>query len=841
MTTLFRTFVAAVALFAVTVAANGADPRPPRTLNAAEMRLALQKLSVVGSALYVAAHPDDENTAMLAWLANERLVRTGYLSVTRGDGGQNLIGDEQGDLLGLIRTEELLAARRIDGAEQFFTRAVDFGFTKSSEETLRLWNRDAVLADVVWVIRNMRPDVIVTRFPTTGEGGHGQHTASAILANEAFTAAADPKRFPEQLKYVQPWQAKRIFWNAWRPDPNAPPLEGALTVELGGYNALLGRSYGEIAGVSRSMHRSQGFGVAERRGSMKNFYIQTGGDPAAGDLFEGIDLTWKRVPGGTEIAPEVERVRADFDPEHPEKSIPALLTLRKKIAALQSPLAAAKLDEIDEIIRSAAALWLEAVGSAPEVSAGETTTIRVAAVLRNPAAVSPTSLSFRDGEGREVAFTPKSIPTGALKLNEPSTGEVELTVPAGPTSPHWLEGRSNEERPRNMAEVKNPLLRTTAGSAAPLTALFSLDVAGTPLQYEIPVAYRSTDPVLGERYRIVAMAPQIVVDAPQTLLFPTAAKRQVSLTVEKETGGVWKGTIAPNAPHGWTITPASAPISMNGEGRQRVTFTIQPPDQTSSQPLHFSLTREGSETSRIAQTRAFADYEHIPPQLTFPITSVRLVRAEVKKAGEKIGYVRGSGDRIPDALQQIGYVVTELTDADLESGDLSGYDTIVLGVRALNNRDAAKKNVDRLFAWLENGGTLLVQYNTMGPTLAKNLSPFPLEVSRDRITDEEAAVTFTAPAHPLLNFPNKISAADFSGWVQERGVYFPAKTSEPWETVLAMHDPGESDLTTGIVSARYGKGTYVYTPLALFRQIPAGVPGAYRLLANLVSAGKSSR
>jgi LmbE family N-acetylglucosaminyl deacetylase len=825
----------------ITGAALAADARPPRTMNAAEMQLAIRKLGVVGTALYVAAHPDDENTAMLAQWANGALLRTGYLSLTRGDGGQNLIGDEKGDLLGVIRTEELLAARSIDGAEQFFTRGVDFGYSKSPDETLGLWDREAILSDVVWVVRSFRPDIIVTRFPTTGEGGHGQHTASGLLAVEAFEAAADPKRFPDQLKQVEVWKPKRIFWNLFRRSAEAPIPPESISVELGGYNALLGQSYGELAGSSRSMHRSQGFGAPERRGALPNYLLQLGGDRAATDPLEGIDLSWGRVAGGAGVGAAVAAIERDFDPAHPAKSIPALLALRKQIAALDDPIVAPKLREIDALVQSASGLWLEAVTPAAEAVAGEKIVARTTALVRSDVPVTVRSITFRDLSGAPIATSVKSGSADPLKPNTVAAGEFELTVPSvEPTQPHWLDGATTEERPRIMAGIDDQKLRSQASAPAAVIAEFGIDVAGTPLTIARPLAYRWLDRVEGELYRTFNVAPAVTVSAPETVLFSTAAKRQVELTLQKRGTATWKGTIAPLLPAGWKSEPASIPVELNGESRKKVAFTIEPPKTMSSAPVRFELSAAGSKPVH-ARSSAEINYEHIPRQQLFPILVSRLVRADVAIRGQEIGYVAGSGDDLPGALEQMGYRVSMVTDAELEEGRLSKFDAIVLGIRALNSREAAKRNFDHLLGYVEEGGTLVVQYNTSDETLAKQIAPFPLAISRDRVTLENAPVTIANPDHPLMRTPNRIGAADFEGWVQERGLYFPGTIDERYTTALSMNDPGEKPLTSGVIAAQHGKGMYIYTPLSLFRQIPAGVPGAYRLLANLVSAKGSAQ
>src|SRR5688572_26111045 len=436
--------------------------------DAAHLQLSLRRLNHVGGALYVAAHPDDENTALLAWLANERLVRTAYLSVTRGDGGQNLIGQETGPLLGVIRTHELLQARRIDGAEQMFTRAIDFGYSKTPAETLMIWGHDEVLADVVWAIRRFQPDVIVTRFPTTGEGGHGHHTASALLAEEAFAAAADPTKFPDQLRLVSVWQPKRIFWNRFsfgRPiDPNDPAVAKSLRIDLGTYNPLLGRAYTEIAAESRSQHKSQGFGSAERRGTILNYYDLRLGDPLTpgpsprergegagvrGDIFEGVDLSWSRLPGGEHIGAILKQAADSFDPDKPSASLPLLLQAWEALESMRAnpawsprrnPYYFAKTQELLEVIRDCAGVAIDVAATDSAVIPGGEIPVSVTVVNRS-------DYPFRLQMVGSRYAVPSKAPGMILENNKPVKTDIMLKLPADMeiSQPYWLRKPPSKE------------------------------------------------------------------------------------------------------------------------------------------------------------------------------------------------------------------------------------------------------------------------------------------------------------------------------------------------------------------------------------------------------------
>src|SRR5215218_6138196 len=560
-----------------------ARAQAPRQLDAAETQAALRRLAVAGSVLYVGAHPDDENTALLAYLARGRGARTAYLSLTRGDGGQNILGPEKGELLGVVRTQELLAARRIDGAEQFFTRAIDFGFTKSPEETFRFWDHDAVLADVVWVVRRFRPDVMIARFPTTGEGGHGQHTASAILASEAFDAAGDPARFPEQLKNgVRPWKPKRLVRNVSNFRPEAPPgADRMLSVDVGGYDPLLGKSYTEIAAESRTMHMSQAQGTPGRRGPALNYFEHLMGEAAAKDLFAGVDLTWRRFGGGEVVSQTLEEAARKYDPANPSASLPLLLRARRELSKLakDEPLAEAKRAALDEVIRAAAGLWVEAVAADPYVTPGGEVKVTTTVVNR-----SGYPLKF---ETVGVSSAGADVLRAELKNNQPLTRERTLRVPADAaySQPYWLR----EEPLKNLFRVSDAgLIGAPEGPPAlsvPVTAVFGEDAESVTFQF--PVLYRWTDRVRGDLYRPVVVVPEVAVAVgQQTLVFPDRQPKQVRVTLRNNTASDAAGTLRLKLPAGWTATPAEIPATVKGKGEEfRATFNVTPPADASTAAL----------------------------------------------------------------------------------------------------------------------------------------------------------------------------------------------------------------------------------------------------------------
>ena len=806
--------------------------------DASELQLSLRRLGVVGGALYVAAHPDDENTALLSWFASERFVRTAYLSVTRGDGGQNLIGQETGPLLGIIRTQELLAARRIDGAQQMFTRAIDFGYSKNPDETLKIWGHDQVLADVVWAIRRFQPDVIVTRFPTTGEGGHGHHTASAILAEEAFVAAADPTKFPEQLRLVSPWKAKRIFWNRFtgfgRPvDPNDPALAKALRVDLGTYNPLLGRAYTEIAAESRSQHKSQGFGSAERRGSILNYFDLRAGDPATMDLFEGVDTSWSRYPGGEKVGAILQRAAATFDENNRAATVPVLIEALRALDQLRAtpewsdqakPWVETKKEDILNAIRDAAGIAIDVAASDSAVTAGAELPVSVTVVNRS-------NYPFRLSMVASRYAQPSKAPGTPLENNKPVKTDLVLRMPAEQqtTQPYWLD----HQPAKGLYTVPSQMLIGEPDNHPAIPINVSLDDPQmNTLIFTVPAVFRWTDPVKGEQIRNVDVVPAASVKlSSHVYLFPEAKARPVTVWVRSY--GATEGNVTLVVPDGWKASPESIPVKLTGKGDEtRVTFSVTPPVADSVAALR-------AELNGISKGIVEIDYPHIPAQRILGDATAKIVRADIKHRGSRIGYIMGSGDDMPEILRQIGYDVTLLTDTDLDRGDFAQYDAIVAGIRAYNTRDRLKLAHAKLMDYVEKGGTMVVQYNTanqLDDLAVPSPGPYPFKISRDRVTVEEAPVKLLVADHAVLTAPNRITNADFEGWVQERGLYFPSEWDKNYTALLSSADPGEPERTGGLLVAKHGKGTFVYTGYAWWRQLPAGVPGAIRTFANLVSA-----
>jgi LmbE family N-acetylglucosaminyl deacetylase len=801
----------------------------PVTYSSSQVFQKIKKLNVLGSVLYIAAHPDDENTRLLSWLANDRLYRTGYLSITRGDGGQNLIGNEQGVELGLIRTQELLAARRIDGAEQFFTRGYDFGFSKSPEEAFKFWDRQKILSDVVWVIRKFRPDVIITRFPTTGEGGHGHHTASAILAEEAFTLAADPKSFPEQFKYgVTTWQCKRLLWNTFNFGSTNTTNESQFKIDAGGYNTLLGKSYGEIAAESRSQHKSQGFGVPRSRGTQPEYFKTIKGDAPVNDLMDGIKTGWDSS-NDAGIQSMIDLLIKNYSFEHPESSVPGLVKLYTAIQLTKDDFwKTQKLADITDLIQAAGGLYIEATTTQPYVVQGDTLKIAVTVNNRGGLQMSQPEAIFKDMH--------YAIPD-SLKVNVNAAKNIAVLINDSITQPYWLK----EPLQKGSFDVSD---QTLIGKPIndPFSIDFNITIDGEKFVFTKPIQYKSNDPVKGELYQPLVVLPRLEVkyfDNNIVSVNSKAVPAQVSIT--SNTSVKSDIAIVQHLPKNISTNNSNATYSLDLNNPVSVNQVLQPTGDALNhrEQIAFMATGNGINYDRYSKS---IKYDHIPAITYFPKATANIVTADIKITGKKIGYIAGAGDKVAEAIQQMGYTLTMLQEKDITDQNLKQFDAIVTGVRAYNVDSWLNTAYTILMAYVNNGGTLVVQYNTNnnnGPVKAK-IFPYGFTISRNRVSEEDAQVKFINPDDPLLKFPNKITAADFDGWVQERSIYNAEQLDPKFRSVLAMHDANEAEQSGSLIAADYGKGKLIYTGLVFYRELPAGVPGAYRLLANILSAGKRS-
>ncbi|MFY0601441.1 MAG: PIG-L family deacetylase [Cyclobacteriaceae bacterium] len=823
-------------IFIVSISIQFLSPsnaQSPKIHHSGDIIQMLEKLNTLGSVLYVAAHPDDENTQLISYFANGMHLRTGYLSATRGDGGQNLIGTEIKESLGVIRTQELLAARGIDGGEQFFSRAVDFGYSKHPDETFDKWDKDQVLADFVWAIRKFRPDIIVTRFNTEPGTTHGHHTASAMLAKEAFLLSGDPAAFPDQLTYVDLWEAKKIFWNAstWffrRSNKQFNP-DDYVKLDVGAYNSHLGQSYTEISAKSRSMHKSQGFGRIGTRGTEYEYLKQWSG-PDSTSVFGGLDITWGRLEGTDDIRYFIEEALMGFDARNPELIVPYLLEAKKLIAELEDEFwKAIKLKEIDEIILAATGTYLEFVSDQSTYTPGDSITIEFEAINRSNVEMSLSGVSFS-------RWSDNYIYDLSLSPNQLTSLDYELVfskrIPI--SDPYWLkvEGKEGMYQVLEQKEIGLP------ENPPVIMADITLKIEDQFLNIDIPVVFKKSDRVKGEVYKPIKITPPVMVNMnSKAIVYAENEPKEVLVTVLAGKADQ-KGQVKLEFEEGWDVKPKFQEFELLQKGEEQTfAFKLYPSKEAGVAEIHAVATIGDNE---YGLGREIIDYDHIPRQMKFPKASTKVVKLDLKKKGESIGYVMGAGDDVPYGLEQMGYKVAQLEKDEITAENLKKYDAVVLGIRAFNTNEWLSYKNKELFTYSENGGTVIVQYNTYG-TVTDELAPYPLKISRDRVSVEDAKVRVLVKKHEVLNRPNKITNQDFEDWVQERGLYFPNEWDQEYESILSSNDPGETPKEGSLLIAKHGKGYYVYTGLSFFRELPAGVPGAFRLMANLISLGKDNK
>ncbi len=758
--------------------------------NAAAIYAGIKKLGVMGSVLYIAAHPDDENNSFLPYLTKEKNYRTAYLSLTRGDGGQNLIGKEQGVELGLIRTQELLAARRIDGAEQYFSTAYEFGFSKSADEALTIWDHQKVLSDVVWVIRQYQPDIIITRFPGDARAGHGHHAASSIIANEAFLAAADPTQFPEQLKLgVTVWKAKRILWNTFNFGTVNTTNNNQFKLEVGGYNAIEGKSYGEIGAEARTMHKSQGEGRPRRRGTSYEFFETTGGEAPVNDLMDGIDIRWSRL-GAASIQTEVNNLVNQFQIDQPSAIVPSLVSLYTKVKALPNSVwRNYQLQQIQSLIKDAAGIFIEASTQKAQVIPGEQLNMQVLINQRSSVNAQLISLQLA---GKD------SLLQKNLNYNQNITIDYSFKVdPSTPISqPYWLV----EPKTEGMFVVNNYQQIGKAENDPSFSISVNMNIEGVGFSFVQPVQYKFTDPTKGDVYQPIAVIPAKETKYDKEV-YLMRSNKGVEISYQQ--------------------------IDHQGNNTQ--------------QSLLIKNTKDPLPTKETDIFRKTIQYDHIPTLNYFTRASTKIVPINMVTSKATVGYIDGAGDKLPEALTELGYHVVMLKASDINKATLAGLDAIVVGIRAYNMFDWITEKNDLINEYIQNGGNYIVQYlksNQVGINKVK-VGPYNFSVNASkRVTQENVPVDFILPNHPVLNTPNKMSSDDFANWVQERSTYQAENIDPHFEMPLSMHDANEPASNGSLLIAPFGKGNMVYASITLFRQLPAGNPGAYKLLANLVELPK---
>ena len=809
----------------------------PNKPNASKIFESIKKLNFLGSVLYLAAHPDDENTRLISYLSNHIKARTAYLSLTRGDGGQNLIGPEIRELLGVIRTQELLAARRTDGGEQRFTRANDFGYSKHPDETLAIWNKDEVLKDVILTIRQFKPDIIINRFNHRTPGTtHGHHTSSAMLSFEAFDLAGNPNIYPNQAKTYGTWQPKREFFNtSWWFYGSKEKFEKAdktnlLNFDIGTYYPSSGLSNTEIASLSRSQHKSQGFGNTGTRGSQTEYIELIKGDlpKDKSNIFDGINTTWTRVKGGKAIENILTKVQANFNFKNPSASVPQLVEAYKLVQNLENKhWKTQKIKELKTIIYACSGLYLEAVANTNYASENETVSVSFEAINRSNNTINLVKVKSNHSSSL--------LKNTNLEANKRFKFKTELNIlnTQKSTTPYWL----NETGSLGMYKVSNSNLVGLPETPRAFNYDFVLNFNGTSITYTKPLVYKTNDPVKGEVYKPFEIIPQVSVALNEKVyIFNTKASKDISVTVKAGANNL-QGDLSLKTPKSWSVTPKNIKVDIANKGEsQTYTFTLQP---LSNQTEGFITPQLTIGNQTYTKELVEINYDHIPQQTVLLPAQSKVVKLDIKKYGKNVAYIEGAGDIVPQSLEQIGYKVTFLKPDDITTSNLANFDAVVIGIRAYNTVKALKFKQTVLFDFVKNGGNMVVQYNTSHRLKVDQLAPYHLKLSRDRVTDENAKVTFLSPKHSLLNTPNKITTKDFEGWTQERGLYFPNEWGEEFTPILAMNDKGESVKEGSLLVAKYGKGHYIYTGLSFFREFPAGVSGAYRLFANILSIGKS--
>lgn len=805
----------------------------PQKPNSVEIYTQIQKLNFLGTVLYVAAHPDDENTRLISYFSNEVKARTGYLSLTRGDGGQNLIGPELRELLGVIRTQELIEARKIDGGEQLFSRANDFGYSKTPDETLNIWDKDQVLSDVVWAIRTFKPDIIINRFDHRTPGTtHGHHTASAMLGLEAFDLSNDAAAYQSQLQYTSVWQPKRIFFNTtWWFYGSKEKFDKADKTNLsklqtGVYYQSIGKSNQEIAALSRSCHQSQGFGNTGTRGEEDEYLEFLKGDALKDKTnpFDGIDTTWNRVEGGKPIGDILLNVEKNFDFKNPAASVSELIKAYNLIQNLKDThWKTIKSEEIKRIIAACTGLYIEAKADAQQTNAGAEVDLKIEAINRSTQVMELVSISFPNSEN--TPFNQK------LEFNKLHNFDVEILLPKNQesTSPYWLSqpGTVGMYRVDDQTNIGKPdVIRT-------VNATFKVNINGTVIPFERKIIYKYNDDVKGEVYQPLDVVPIVSSSITEKVfIFNSAKAKNVSVKIKAGKDDV-SGTVQLEVPKNWSVSPVSQSFSLtkNGEEKQ-VTFTVSPSKEASEVTLKSKITVDGISYDK---EKIDINYPHIYKQIVLHPSEAKAIKLDIKTGDEKIAYIMGAGDEVPNSLKQMGYEVTLLKPSEISAERLASFDVVMTGIRAYNvlNELAFKQSV--LLDFVKNGKTMIVQYNTTDDLVTKDIAPYPLKISRDRVTEENAEVRFLTPSHPILNAPNKITPKDFEGWKQEQGLYYPGEWDANFTPIISSNDKGEKAKDGAILTAKYGKGNYIYTGISFFRELPEGVPGAFRLLANMIS------
>jgi len=803
----------------------------PSKLSAVEIYQDLKELNFLGTVLYVAAHPDDENTRLISYFSNKIHAQTYYLALTRGDGGQNLLGADLKEALGIIRTQELLKARSIDGGHQRFTRSIDFGYSKSPRETLNIWNKDSVLHDMVWTIRNVKPDVIINRFDHRTPGTtHGHHTASAILSLEAFELAAQKNQFKNQLQSTEVWQPKRLFFNtSWwfygsREAFKKADKSNLMSFDIGEYYPELGLSNSEIAALSRSQHKSQAFGNTPRRGKQLEYLeIIKGNLPKTQNIFDGIDTSWNRVNDGEAIQKLMDKIIANYDFSKPYKSVPDLVKVYTLIQNLDNKhWKTIKTQQVKSVIKACLGLYTESISETAFANPDQSVKVNTEIINR-----SPLNIKLID-----IKYNSKKIYSKSVKLNNNQAvyNTFEIDVQAKNTLPYWL----NLPPKKGLYQVADPSLIGLPETPNPYRLTFNLSIDETPIPFSSDLVYKYNDPVKGEVFEDFEILPKVsIIPLKEVAIFkngkPNTFKVQVKSYTKK-----FSGQLTLDIPKSWKVEPENYKVKLSEfDETQTFDFTITPPKSTEKVEAKIIIKSDNQEFTKQIKS---LEYNHIPNQVFTQEAKSALVNITLNKGAKQIGYIKGAGDKIPENLKSLGFKVEFIDLNKIYNPEiLKTYDAIVLGIRAFNTEEQLITKNEILFDYVKQGGTLITQYTTTYGLLTEKISPLELNLSRNRVTDETAEVHFLDKNHRVLNYPNQITSKDFEDWVQERGLYFPDKWDKAFQPILQIQDYDDKPTKGSLLVAQYGEGYYIYTGLSLFRQLPAGVPGAFRLLSNLLS------
>lgn len=788
-----------------------------RPLNSTSIYQQLQQLNKLGTVMYIAAHPDDENTRLIAYLIHHDHINTIYLSLTRGDGGQNIIGNEQGAALGLIRTYEMMEARKIDGGKQLFTRFIDFGYTKSPIETFNFWDQQQVVADVKNAIQQYQPDVLICRFPTTGEGGHGQHTASALAALEAFNQlqkSSDPKV----------WKPKRILFNAFKFGTTSTIKEGQFELPINQYNPLLGEAYGEIAGRSRSEHKSQGAGTPQSYGiNNENFELMAGA-PFHKSIYEGIDTSWSRI-GKKNIGKEIENILQKFSFTHPENSIKDLLTLKEKIEKLDQNIfwKTKKLNQINQIILSCAGVQFEVLAKNPTAIQGENITVELKAIGRS-----------NNIQVENIVSPDQQVLVSNITLDNDKlwSKTIQYSIPKSlpVTQPYWLQNPSINNRFDYPKPYSNEPI-----SNNDFEVEVNLKIENQNFNIKVPVSYKKLDPVRGDVIEAVRIMPDLDLEpVNEKIVVEPLSSFQLGVWINSRKD--FNNAQLEIVDEQGEVVAFSKNISL--KTGERTLFKLNIPNGiikngNQAYPLYFRVIANGKNYN---QQLHLIQYTHIPTLQYFTKAQTEIIIKSWKNNAKNIGYIEGAGDKVASVLSDLGMNVSLLSANDLSDvNNLKKYDAIICGIRFANTRKDLEKYLPNLWQYIKDGGNIIMQYNTSMGLELKDFSPLKINLSRSRVTDEKAAVNFLDNNSPILNTPNKITDLDFNNWIQERGIYYADKWDTAFKTVLGMNDKGEPELKSGILYAPYGKGNFIYTSLVFFRQLPEGNTGAIKLFLNLIN------